>query len=84
VQDRARLTTRQPLDLVRIGNALRAAGFTNVAVRPAGPSDPAPAGTIRYAAGVGPACILGWLYPNGSWGGSIVEGQRPDGSCLAP
>jgi hypothetical protein len=82
-QDRARLTFPAPLDLVRMADALRAAGFTNVAVRLARPDDPVPAGTIVYAAGVGPACIVGWVYADRGQAGSTVEGQRSDGFCLA-
>jgi hypothetical protein len=83
-QARGRLSSPEPLDAVRIADALRSAGFINVVVRTARFDDPAEPGSVVYGAGVDEACIVGWLRPDGEPASSVVEGQRPDGYCLAP
>jgi hypothetical protein len=67
-----------PVQLELARRALVDAGFDDVTVRQARPDDPAPAGTVIYAAAVGPACIV--LVSNGS---EQILGKLPDGHCLA-
>ncbi len=73
-----------PMALELARRSLAQAGFDDVAVRRAGPDDPAPTDAVIYAAAVGPACVLvyqvGWTGPDGDG----VVGRRPDGHCLAP
>ncbi|WP_130337903.1 hypothetical protein [Micromonospora kangleipakensis] len=44
----------------QIRQTLTAAGFTDIVVRPAGPTDPAPRHAIVYAVSAGAGCVVGW------------------------
>ncbi len=72
------------LDIDEARQRLMAAGFTDVTVHVARPDDPAPPGSVIYAVGVGPACVLLDQSSGRGPGGVQVVGKRPDGNCLAP
>jgi hypothetical protein len=72
-----------PVQLELSRRALAAAGFEDVTVRQARPDDPAPAGTVVYAAGIGPACIFIVRRTPNSAGTEQILGRLPDGHCLA-
>ncbi|WP_074318196.1 hypothetical protein [Micromonospora cremea] len=61
----------------QIRQTLAAAGFTDIVVRPAGPTDPAPRHAIVYAVSAGAGCVVGW------GGQQKVLGALPHGQCLA-
>ena len=58
------------------------AGHDEAVVRPATADDPAPAGSIVYAVGVGPDCIVGHLAAGGTTSRAYVLGTLPSGTCL--
>lgn len=64
----------------QVGAALVAAGFPDTVVRPARLTDPAPVGSLLFAVGIGPACVLGYDMPGG--GSQWVVGRLPDDHCL--
>ncbi|WP_285795580.1 hypothetical protein [Micromonospora sp. NBRC 107095] len=68
----------------RVRQALTAAGFTDIVVRPAGPADPAPRSAIVYAVRAGAGCVVGHLDGGGrSAGQPQAVGALPHGRCLA-
>ena len=67
----------------RIRQALTAAGFADIVVRPAGPADPAPRDAIVYAVPTGAGCVLGHLDASGRGGQQQVLGALAGGRCLA-
>jgi hypothetical protein len=72
--------TLQPGDADRVRTALVDAGFAGSVVRIAGPTDPAPTGSLLYAVPAGVGCVVG--YQKGFGGGHGVVGHLPDGTCL--
>ena len=68
----------------QIRQTLTAAGFTDIVVRPAGPTDPAPRHAIVYAVSAGAGCVVGHLDASGRGGvQQRVLGALPGGRCLA-
>jgi hypothetical protein len=64
-----------------VRDTLTAAGFTDVTVRIARNTDPAPAGSVLYAVPVIEACLVGSVAQQ-----STVQlvGRLPGGACLQP
>ena len=68
----------------QIRQALTAAGFTDIVVRPAVPADPAPRQAIVYAVSAGEGCVVGYVDAGGRGGGQQqVLGALQHGQCLA-
>jgi hypothetical protein len=71
----------QDVDVAR--RLLARTGASDTTARLARPDDPAPAGTLLYAARVGDTCIIGYVGAIPSNGGPIrFGGLLPDGKCL--
>jgi hypothetical protein len=73
-----------PKDVDSARLRLARTGASDTSARLAGPDDPAPVGSLLYAARVGDACIIGHVntIPGGG-GAHHVGGLLPDGRCLA-
>ncbi|GIF63298.1 hypothetical protein Ais01nite_13330 [Asanoa ishikariensis] len=62
--------------------ALAGAGFADAIVRPAGPADPAPTGSVIYAVPAGVACLLGSYEPSTRRQQLEIQGPLTHGGCL--
>ena len=69
------------MTVTELRDTLTAAGFADVMVRMARPADPAPIGSLIYAASSVQACLVG--YVSGRSTAQLV-GRLPGGACLAP
>jgi hypothetical protein len=58
-------------------------GASDTTARLARPDDPAPVGSLLYAARVGDACIIGHVNAIPGGGGHHIGGLLPDGRCLS-
>ncbi|MEV0426478.1 hypothetical protein [Micromonospora sp. NPDC050495] len=68
----------------RVRRAISAAGYPDIDVRQAQPTDPAPRDAIVYAVRAGGGCVVGHLATGGRGGGQRrVLGTLPNGQCLA-
>jgi hypothetical protein len=72
-----------PDQVAALRQALDRAGYRDIVVRVARPGDPALPGSLLYAVGDGPYCVIGVRVVATGSVSERVDGRLPDGRCLA-